>query len=128
MTTYKVYWEVENNIHELEELVVKTKLPDYIYWNEKDQSSVGSVKYNSDTREVVWEIGRLPVSVHKVDAEFSIGLVPTEEDKNKIMILLPGSEISAIDKETGEEVDEISRAQTTKLEHDNIASGDGMVE
>ncbi len=127
-TSYKVYWDVKNNLHELNNATVSVILPDYVKWDGKDRATVGSVSYNDSLNAVVWDIGRLPVTVFSANAEFSIKVTPGEDDKNKIMVLLPGSTIKATDIETGDEIKKSTKAQTTKLAGDTIAGGDGIVE
>lgn len=126
-TTYKVYWQITNNLHELEDLQVKVKLPNNVYWDNRSQASVGQIYYSSTANEVIWQVGRLPISVILANAEFSIKVVPQEQDKDKIMVLLSGSNISAVDSETKSALDEITKAKTTKLEDDTIAESDGIV-
>lgn len=129
-TTFKIYWTLSNNLHELNDLKVETSLPDHIEWNEKNRTSVGSVSYNRDEHKVVWQIGRLPITVYRADAEFSISIKPEESDRNKVVVLTNGSEVSAKDMETGDRIKESTLPKTTKLEDDEIAtmSSDGRVE
>ena len=127
-TTYKVYWNLTNNLHELSDLSVKVNLPDYVSWDGKERATVGKVSYLSGENAIVWEIGRLPITVFQASAEFSISVVPREEDRNTIMVLLPGSKISATDAETGAVLTQSTKAKTTKLEDDEIGKGDGIVE
>ncbi len=126
-TTYKVYWDLTNSLHELKDLNVKTKLPDYIFWGAHDSVSVGVIQFDENTREVKWDIGRLPVNVHNAQAEFSILVKPEEEDKNKIMVLTSGSIVEAVDSETDDILEDSTKPKTTKLEDDEIAIGDGIV-
>ena len=70
-TTYKVYWDLSNNLHELHGLKVTVKLPEYADWDGKERASVGSVRFSGENREIVWDIGRLPVTVYRAGAEFS---------------------------------------------------------
>lgn len=126
-TTYKVYWQITNNLHELEDLKVKVKLPNNVYWDNRSQASVGQLYYSSTDNEIIWQIGRLPISVILASAEFSIKVIPQDQDRGKIMVVLSGSEISAVDNETGSEIKENVKAKTTKLEDDTIAESDGIV-
>lgn len=126
-TTYKVYWEISNNLNELNELAVKLVLPPYVNYDNKNRATVGDIRYDENTREVSWLIGRLPVTVFQASAEFSISVTPAEEDRNKIMVLLPGSKVSAIDSKTEAALSQTTKAKTTKLEDDDIAKGDGIV-
>lgn len=129
-TSFKVYWEINNNLHELNGTKVEVNLPAHVSWNDKSRASVGSVYYDGANHKVIWDIGRLPTSVYKADAEFNISITPSDDDKDKILVLLPGSAVSATDTETKASISKTSSARTTKLEDDEIAgmNNDGRVE
>lgn len=127
-TTYKVYWQLTNSLHELNDVVASVKLPDYVNWDGKETYSVGSLQYDSASREVRWNLGRLPITVMQASAEFSISITPGDQDENKIIVLLPGSNVSATDSETGGVLTKSTKAETTMLEDDEIAGGDGIVQ
>lgn len=127
-TSYKVYWNLSNSLHELGDVKVTVKLPNYVTYANKANFNVGSLEYNEATREVTWTISRLPALAMESNAEFSIGIKPTEEDKNKIMLLLAGSTITATDNETKSTLNQTTKAETSKLEDDDIAGGSGIVE
>lgn len=127
-TSFKVYWKLTNNLHELHNLRLESALPDYIYWDDKNRTTVGNIYYNESSRKVVWEIGRLPVSVFAADAEFNLSITPVESDRNKVLVLLPGTTVEATDSETGSAISKVGKAKTTKLEDDEVARGDGRVE
>ncbi|MFA5359458.1 MAG: hypothetical protein WC349_00655 [Patescibacteria group bacterium] len=127
-TSLKVYWSINNNLHELNDLQVRVTLPANVRWDNKNRTSYGSLNYDSQTNQVIWQLGRLPTTVYKADAEFNVSVNPAESDRNKIMIILPGTNITAIDTETGVQINKTLKAKTTKLEDDNMASGDGIIE
>jgi hypothetical protein len=127
-TSYKVYWKLSNNLHELNDLEIRLKLPDYAGFDGKNQATVGNINFNSDTREVVWQIGRLPVTTFDPSAEFNVSITPTEADRNKIMVILPGSRATALDTVSNTSLEYTSKAKTTKLEDDEIGANDGMVQ
>jgi len=120
-TSFRVYWVVKNNLHELTDSRVIFDLPSNVSWDNNSNTNVGNLSYNENTRQITWEIGRLPVSVYRADAEFSISVTPDENDKNKILILSTGSTISATDTETKNTITKKTGAKTTKLEDDDIA-------
>jgi uncharacterized repeat protein (TIGR01451 family) len=128
VSTYKVYWEINNNLHELSDTVVSVILPENVSWGEKERSTIGELSYNSSLNAIIWNIGRMPISVFSADAEFSIEVAPDEDNKNKIMVLLSGTTVSATDSVTESEIKKQSKAKTTKLEDDEIAGGDGIVD
>jgi len=129
-TSFKVYWTLANNLHELNEAKVEVVLPEDVSWDNKNRTSVGAISYDSDSRKVTWQIGRLPITVYRADAEFNISITPGDSDKNKIMVILPEASAVAIDSETGADITSVAKAKTTKLEDDEIAgmSSDGRVE
>jgi len=126
-TSYKIYWVLTNNLHELNNLQVIVNLPNYVSWDNKNRASVGTVYYDSNNHQVIWQIGRLPITVYQASAEFNISITPNEADKNKIMVLLPGTTVEAIDNETKSSISKTTKAKTTKLEDDEIAESDGRV-
>lgn len=129
-TTLKVYWQIDNNLHELSGATVVTKLPDYIFFEGGEKASVGGVSFNNETRSVIWNIGNLPVSTYRAQASFSIGFVPTERQRNTLLVLISDSTVSATDQDTKSFIEKKMGAKTSKLEDDSIAgfNNSGLVE
>lgn len=128
-TSFKVYWDLTNNLHDLNDVVVQTVLPVGVDWDSHNRTSVGTLSYDQPTQTVTWTIGRLPITVFRADAEFNIALTPGEDSRNKIVVLLNGSKINALDAKTNAALEKKSIAKTTKLDDDEIAnmSSDGRV-
>lgn len=120
-TGFKVYWLIKNNLHELSDTRVILNLPFNVNWDDKNNTNVGTISYNAETRQVIWEIGRLPVSVYQADAEFGISITPLPDDLNKILVLSSGSTVTATDTETKNLITKKTGPKTTKLEDDDIA-------
>ncbi len=127
-TTLKVYWKIKNSLHEIGGLTVTTTLPSGVTWDGKNQASVGLVSYDQATNQVTWSVGRLPLSVSQISAEFSIALQPKLSDQNKLMILIAGTTLTGQDNQTSYAISKQLKAQTTKLEKDDIANTDGIVQ
>jgi len=127
-TSYRVYWHLSNSLNELNDLKITTKLPTYVKWDNRNRSDVGSVSYDQATGIVTWQIGRLPISVYKAEAEFSISITPAGEDKNKMLVLLAGSTIEAVDNTTQSRINKTTKTKTTKLEDDSAITDDGRVQ
>lgn len=128
-TSIKIYWTLTNNLHELTNAKVETFLPGNVAWDGKSRTNVGTVDYDKNSNKVTWNIGRLPISVFRADAEFNIAVIPSSGDQNKIMVIKPGSEVTATDSVTGTLLKKNTEAKTTKLEDDDIAeqTNDGIV-
>lgn len=129
-TGFKVYWVVKNNLHALKDTRVVLDLPLGVSWDDKNNTTVGNLNYNPETRQVIWEIGFLPVSVYQADAEFGVSITPVDGDLNKILVLSPGSTVTANDEETKNLITKKTGPKTTKLEDDEIAgmSNSGRVQ
>lgn len=120
-SSFKVYWTVKNNLHELSGASVVLNLPAQVSWDNSVNAGAGNLYYDNSRHAVVWNIGRLPVSVYQVDASFSISVTPSAADEDKILILSPGSVITALDNETQSSITKKTSPKTTKLEDDDIA-------
>ena len=79
-------------------------------------------------QKLIWDIGRLPLSVPVVKAEFSIALKPKASNYNKLMILVSDTTLTGQDSQTSFPITKELKAQTTKLEKDDIADTDGIVQ
>ncbi len=129
-TSFRVYWTIRNDLHELRDLKVSLELPDNISWDEQEVTSAGNISYDQEKGEVIWTLGRLPLSVHRADAEFNISLEPEEDDEGKVLILSPGASVEAYDTETESTINIKGESKTTALEDDEVANrtSDGRVE
>lgn len=129
-TGLRVYWTVTNNLHELTDTKVTLNLPENISFENRQSTDVGNIIFDPINRQVTWEIGRLPLSVHTVKGEFNIALIPTEVDRNKILVISSGAMVSAIDNETRSAISQKGQPKTSKLEDDDIAglTNSGRVE
>jgi hypothetical protein len=97
-------------------------LPDYVIFSDKITTEVGRLYYDESTRQVIWEIGLLPVSKYQVEAGFNLSVNPVESDRDKIIILSSGSTVSAIESETNGLIVKKTNPKTSKLEDDDISS------
>jgi len=120
-TSFRVYWILENNLHELREAKAVFSLPAYVSFAGKETTDVGGLRYDSASRQIIWDIGLLPVSRYRAEASFDISISPSDNDRDKILVLSPGSSVSAIDSDTGGLIERKTSAKTSKLEDDDIA-------
>lgn len=128
-STFRLYWEINNNLHDLEDLMVELELPEHVEYEGVKNVNVGKINYKSEDRKIVWDIGELSTNNHKIKTELEISIEPKEEDEDKILIISPGAKVSATDTVTGDALTIKSEATTTKLEEDDIAnlSSDGRI-
>lgn len=121
-TKLRVYWTLKNNLHDLSDVNVSMALPDYVNFNAKNSSTAGSINFDPNTHIVTWNIPSLSVATYRADAEFEIGLKPSESDRDRILVLSPGVSVIATDQETKSIIKKTNGAKTTKLEDDDIAN------
>jgi type 1 fimbria pilin len=121
-TLVRVYWNLKNTLHELDKARVSLDLPPNTSFAGLTKIQAGNIYYDQASNQVVWEIGRIPLSVTEVKGEFSLSLIPTPNDRNKILVISPGATVSAIDLDNNAEIKLNSSPKTTKLEDDDIAA------
>lgn len=126
-TNLKVYWHLNNTLHDLRDVSVTVELPDYVVWAGKNNAPAGQINYNQDNHQVTWQLASLPASSQDIIGEFSIGITPRQDQQNQIITLLPGSQITAVDNATQSRLELSSQAKTSRLEDDQIAQTDGLV-
>jgi hypothetical protein len=127
MTSYKIYWVLTNNLNELYDVVLSTTLPAGVSFDQKSRTTLGTLNYDQAANKVVWNLGRLPITVYKSEAEFNLSITPTEADVNKVLVLLAGTEINAVDSVTNSPISKKTAPKTTKLEDDPAITDDGRV-
>jgi len=129
-TSLKVYWTLGNNLHQLNNVSVAFNLPLGVEFDGQSRADNGSVYYDAQNRQIIWRLDTWPTNVYSLKAEFNIALTPQASDRNRIMILSTGSVATAIDSETQSQILKTVKAQTTKLDDDDIATlnNDGRVQ
>lgn len=128
-SSFRVYWTVNNSLHELKDLQAELVLPEYINWEDKYNLSAGEIFYDLSEHKIFWNLARLPLGVDEVKIQFDISIIPSDFENNKILILSPGSDFKALDAETNSWMEVKTDIKTTKLEDDSIAnlSSDGRI-
>ncbi len=76
-TKYRVYWELNNTLHEVEDVLVSTELPDNVSWINAFEVSAGEVVFTSSSNALSWRLNRLPLDVKRATLSFDIEVSPT---------------------------------------------------
>lgn len=90
-TSLWFFFNLQNSTNALKDVVVKTKLPSQIKWQNDFYVSRGTISFNPNSREVVWSIPELgpfeggPFSL--VEARFLIEICPQKEEDLDILYL-----------------------------------------
>jgi len=127
-TTFKVYWTLTNNLHDLKNIEVYADLPEYVQWENNYNSGLGKIKYDSQSRKVTWQVSSWDAIDEPAMANFTISITPSEKDKNKILTILNQTQVEAKDSATNGLIILTSKAKTSNLEDDGVGKGYGKVE
>lgn len=125
-TTYRVYWSIDKAVHELENISVSATIPPDVSWDDRILTSTGNIQFDATTQTVRWDIATLPIN-ESATAEFTVKLIPGEEDIATFVKLLSGSVLSATDAATDSLVEAQADACTTEIPGDTFAAGKGTV-
>ena len=127
-STYNIYLELSNNLHDVENIEVKAKLPNNVSWVNRENHDVGDLVYNAATSEVSWRIANLKHSAGSVVASFNVSINPSANDRGRILILLSGISLSAKDSNTGTTVSKEIKAITTSFNDPILGKINGIVQ
>lgn len=131
-TTYRIYWYLNNMANEVKEVKVKATLPEEAHWTGKSSVSAGNnLAFDPNTREVVWEINRIPPHTGQLfaglEANFELSVTPNGDDVGKLLILTNKAEVQALDDYTSMTINKSAEMITSELTNDPQAKGKGIV-
>ncbi len=124
-TTYTVSWKLSNSANILNTAQVKTTLPTGLSWENVVVPSAesGRLQYNSVTREIVWNIGDLPVGQDIRTVAFKVGVTPVMTNIGSVVNLTSDIQLTAFDSVTRTTVNQTKRPVTTRTNVDTIMTG-----
>jgi len=125
-TTYKIFWTLTNSLHEINNIEIKAKLPDYVHFENNQNISTGTL-FENQQNEVVWQISSIPTSINQATASFDISITPKNEDVGKILTLLPEITAIATDSQTQGKITISIPGITTNLDNDPLGKGKGLI-
>lgn len=106
-TKFTIKWTIKNYFNDVENVKMKTQLPENVNFTGKVWSSDENVNltYDSASREVVWDIGEIEAGSGILNEEkycaFQLSIIPDQQDAGNQINLLKQSTISGDDKFTG---------------------------
>jgi len=127
-STYNIYLQLSNSLHDVENVQVRSKLPNNVSWSNRENHDIGDLSYNAATNEVIWNISNLKRSAKDVIASFNINIKPTNNDRGRVLILLSGISLSAKDSNTGTLITKDVKAITTSFDDPILGKIKGIVQ
>ncbi|MEK7620443.1 MAG: hypothetical protein AAB413_04380 [Patescibacteria group bacterium] len=126
-TSYRVYWNLSNSLHTLENARMTATLPQDVAWLESTDTDIGTVSYNATTRQITWTIPKLLAELGHAGAWFDIAIAPDSGDVGRFMKLTSTTSFEARDSTTNESLSQSIGELTTELPDDEFALGKGVV-
>lgn len=132
-TTYHIIWEVTDLANDLGDACVSVVLAPGASWEDNANVTHGQdLKYDSDTGEVIWDIGRVPANTgtfsETIAASFDISITPGEDKLGEVVGLLQETVFSAVDTFTKKDLKGDDKPLTTELKDDVFAKSKDKVE
>lgn len=127
LTSYRVFLNLTNSLHEIDNIKIQIRLPDYITYRGKKNVSTGNLTLG-EQNQLTWQISRIPNTVKESTAEFEISITPILSDANKILTLISEITAQATDSQTQAIITKTISGLTTNLEADNLGKNKGVVQ
>lgn len=103
-TTYTVHWKLLNNTSDVDSVKVVGELPINVRWLNNISPSDGSLNYNPNTHEVIWNPGLVPAGTGSMkpvrEVYFQIGVTPSVTDPFDLTIV-GNQKMTGTDRYTG---------------------------
>ncbi|MEK7586248.1 MAG: hypothetical protein AAB453_00030 [Patescibacteria group bacterium] len=130
-TTYTVVWSVINAFNNINNAQVRATLPSYVKWLGKIYPENEKLSYNSDTGEIIWNIGELSAGQGYAnppkEVSFQIGLTPSISQLGRSPVLLTKSTLTADDVFTERKLESAKNELTTHATEPGFRFGDETV-
>lgn len=135
LTTYTVLWQLTNSFNDLENVKVKTKLPQGVSVTGKFFPETSKFTFDSISREVFWNVGDLNAyqgfgsNETPLTLAFQIQFVPEINQKGETPLLVDQAEVTGQDTFTSEVIDQpFDGVNTTLPDDETVSSGQGIVQ
>lgn len=126
-TSYRVIWDLTNSLHELTSIQIETTLPQDVTWKDVTSKDIGTISFNSTTRQIRWSIQKLPTEIKEAQATFDLVINPKKQDIGKFMKLTNQTTFQTTDTATKSQITSTGPILTTELPGDEFANAKGTV-
>jgi len=134
-TTYTIMWHTKNYYNSVSDVKVKAKLGKNVKLTGKifPEEEATKFTFDSESREIVWEIGELKVGKGVLNPasniSFQVAFTPTPDQKGQTPEIIGEAKIEGLDDWTKETLENITPAIYTNLPDDpTITSEMGQVQ
>ena len=132
ITTYTIKWRLINVSNDLSQTRVSVFLPPHVQWLNKISPSGTDLKYNSQTGQIVWQVGDLPAATGVLlpvkQVAFQIAITPGLTHLGNLVELIGQSKVTGQDNFVSLELSNTDEPIDTDLPDDPAVSRrDGVV-
>jgi hypothetical protein len=131
-STYRVFWNLTNSLHNVGPNTVSAKLPPGVAWTSRSESNLGSITFDSASRTVSWQIATLaaplPADAPIPAANFEVGITPTANQAGSVITLTDSTTVTARDQNADALIFQSIAPLDTNLVGDPNLAGRGEVE
>ena len=124
-TTYTVVWSLSNTSNNISNAKISSTLPPFIKYTGSIFPSTEDVKYNPNTKEIVWTVGNIPkgtgVNGTNREASFQISFTPSISQVGTTPTLINDAILTGHDDFANVDVRVNRTALTTRLPNDALA-------
>ena len=131
-TTYTVVWSLSNTSNSISKGIVRSSLPSWMKFTNKISPESEDVTYNPSTREIVWNIGRIPrgTGIATVDksVSFQVAFTPSLSQVRTTPVIVNEAVLTGHDDFANVDVRVSKSSIRTQLENDpSFPPGGGTV-
>lgn len=131
-TTYTITWSISNTANNISKAEVRAILPPWVRFMGAIAPAGENLVYNSSSREMVWNIGRIPkgtgITTAGREASFQIGLTPLFSQAGSVPVLVNDAVLTGHDDFANVDVRETKPALRTQLTGEaQFPAGGGVV-
>ncbi|MFA6048028.1 MAG: hypothetical protein WCV59_03105 [Parcubacteria group bacterium] len=131
-TTYAIHWIASNINNDVNNARVEAVLPTWATATGIVYPEGANITYNQRDNTVVWEIGNMSAGTGVLsspkEVSFQIKIMPSPDQKDKLIDILKPSTFKAKDAFTGDEISATAEGKTTHLEEDSSLDSKERVE
>ncbi len=118
-TTYTILWQIKNFYNDLSNVKVKAVLPPYVQLTGKVFEETSKLTFDSQSKELVWEVGQVPATAGILQPgpsiAFQIELKSQSEHIGTFPILIGEAVVSGEDDWTGQQISFTAPPLDTRL-------------
>ncbi|KKS44844.1 hypothetical protein A2567_02405 [Candidatus Azambacteria bacterium RIFOXYD1_FULL_42_11] len=108
-TTYTIHWQITNYSNDIDNVTVKTTLPEGVKWlDKKAGAGAATLEYNERTNELAWNVGKIQagtgILLDPYEVIFQLALMPSIVKVGQIAPILNTSNLTGADNFTGNDI------------------------